>query len=172
MTNSVGLKPVLSCATVLRENNAKGRTPSQSSSDSTHKALITRLMVLCTRSTALLWGWLTDDLVTLMPNLLKKVVVNSLVKEVPRSDCISRGNPILEKILKRASITFGEVILSTGIASGYLEATQIDVIRYLFCFVEAGRGPTASILILENTSEKMGTNFRGAFALSLGFPNR
>ncbi|GFT56466.1 hypothetical protein TNCV_2334291 [Trichonephila clavipes] len=90
MTNSVGLKPVLSCATVLRENNAKGRTPSQSSPDSTHKALITRLMVLCTRSTALLWGWLTDDLVTLMPNLLKKVVVNSLVKEVPRSDCISR----------------------------------------------------------------------------------
>ncbi|GFX91306.1 hypothetical protein TNCV_1247211 [Trichonephila clavipes] len=91
MTNSVGLKPVLSCATVLRENNAKGRTPSQSSPDSTHKALITRLMVLCTRSTALLWGWLTDDLVTLMPNLMKKVVVNSLVKEVPRSDCISRG---------------------------------------------------------------------------------
>ncbi|GFS97942.1 hypothetical protein TNCV_2018801 [Trichonephila clavipes] len=72
MTNSVGLKPVLSCATVLRENNAKGRTPSQSSPDSTHKALITRLMVLYTRSTALLWGWLTDDLVTLMPNLLKK----------------------------------------------------------------------------------------------------
>ncbi|GFT11729.1 hypothetical protein TNCV_265071 [Trichonephila clavipes] len=65
-------------------------------------------MVLCTRSAALLWGWLTDDLVTLMPNLLKKVVVNSLVKEVPRSDCISRGNPILEKILKRASITYGE----------------------------------------------------------------
>ncbi|GFT52621.1 hypothetical protein TNCV_3765251 [Trichonephila clavipes] len=99
MTNSVGLKPVLSCATVLRENNAKGRTPSQSSPDSTHKALITRLMVLCTRSTSLLWGWLTDDLVTLMPNLLKKVVVNSLVKDVLRSDCISRGNPILEKIL-------------------------------------------------------------------------
>ncbi|GFV14747.1 uncharacterized protein TNCV_3959571 [Trichonephila clavipes] len=109
MTNSVGLKPVLSCATVLRENNAKGRTPSQSSPDSRYKALITRLMVLCTRSTALLWGWLTDDLVTLMPNLLKKVVVNSLVKEVPRSDCISRGNPNLENILKMASITFGEV---------------------------------------------------------------
>ncbi|GFX53968.1 hypothetical protein TNCV_1154991 [Trichonephila clavipes] len=90
MTNSVRLKPVLSYATVLRENNAKGRTPSQTSPDSTHKALITRLMVLCARSTALLWEWLTDDLVTLMPNLLKKVVVNSLVKEVPRSDCISR----------------------------------------------------------------------------------
>ncbi|GFU06766.1 hypothetical protein TNCV_4353301 [Trichonephila clavipes] len=172
MSNSVGLKPVLSCAIVLTENNAKGRTPSQSSPDSTHKALITRLMVLCTRSTALLWGWLTDDLVTLMPNLLKKVVVDSLVKEVPRSDCTSRGNPILEKLLKRASIKLGEVILSTGIASGHLEATQINVIRYLSCFVETGRGPKASILILENTSEIIGSTFRGAFALCLDFPTR
>ncbi|GFT03756.1 hypothetical protein TNCV_411441 [Trichonephila clavipes] len=137
-----------------------------------NKALITRLMVLFTLSTALLWGWLTDDLVTLRPNLLKRVMANSLVKEVPRSDCILRGNPILEKILKRASIALGEVILSTGIASVYLEATQIDIISYLFCFVETGRGPTASILILENTSKIISTSFSGAFALSLGFPTR
>ncbi|GFU53030.1 hypothetical protein TNCV_3240041 [Trichonephila clavipes] len=66
------------------------------------------MMVLCTRSTALLWGWLTDDLVTLMPNLLKKVVVNSLVKRSPQVGLYFARESNLEKILKRASITFGE----------------------------------------------------------------
>ncbi|GFV30167.1 hypothetical protein TNCV_96441 [Trichonephila clavipes] len=80
------------------------------------------------------------------------------------------GNPIRLKMFNSASVTLTELISDTGIASGNFDDMQMAVIRYRFPLDVIGRGPHASIFSLVKTSWITGTNFSGAFFLSLGFP--
>ncbi|GFW46518.1 hypothetical protein TNCV_4812051 [Trichonephila clavipes] len=84
---------------------------------------------------------------------LKNSVVRALVKEVPWSHCISRGNPIRLKMFNSASVTLTELISDTGIASGNFEDMQMAVIRYRFPLDVIGRGPHASIFSLVKPPE-------------------
>ncbi|GBM47280.1 hypothetical protein AVEN_157397-1 [Araneus ventricosus] len=128
-TNSAGLNPVLSCVTVRKASKVAGRFFSQSSPDCKHSTFNNRFNVLWNISTGLDCGWCTELWVTLIPNLSKNSVVKWLVKEVPLSHWISRGNPILLKTSSKASITETELISATGIASGYFDDIQIAVKR-------------------------------------------
>ncbi|GFW19623.1 hypothetical protein TNCV_1605141 [Trichonephila clavipes] len=73
----------------------------------------------------------------------KNSVVRALVKEIPRSHCISRGNPIRLKMFNSASVTLTELISGNGIASGNFDDMQMAVIRYRFPLDVIGRGPHA-----------------------------
>ncbi|CAL1299730.1 unnamed protein product [Larinioides sclopetarius] len=59
---------------------------------------------------------------------------------------------------------------ANGMASGYLDDKHIAVNKYLFLFSDSGNGPTISTFNLENTSEIIGTSFKGAFLVSPGLP--
>lgn len=69
-----------------------------------------------------------------MPYLENNSDVNSLVKEVPKYDCSSLGKFIQEKMLNNASIILMKMIFSTDTASGYFNAKEIEIIKYLFPF--------------------------------------
>lgn len=54
------------------------------------------------------------------------------------------------------------VVLRKGLASGYFVLEHIMVNKNLFPFLVLGRGPTQSIITLENGSLVIGMGFNGA----------
>jgi len=72
------------------------------------------------------------------------------------------GIPKVVKNIINAGITVLVVMLCKGIASGYLVLEHIIVNKNLFPFLVLGRGPTQSIITLENGSLVIGMGFNGA----------
>ena len=111
----------------------------------------------------LLWGWYVLVVILAIPSLRHNCFISPDMNCDPWSLKSTLGRPVLEKTSTSPSATDQAADMSrNGITSGYLDARQMVVSKYLKPLTDRGNGPTMSVAIFSKGSDSTGIHWFGA----------